>query len=107
MQLWHIHNAEQMILDHEEENPDEYKDKKFEETVDPSFDEENSVEYTKAYYKDALLPKMILVMGLLYYENSLCLLKTFFFFNYTNSSSDSTVAIAHQKLIKSSKPYLI
>ncbi|XP_078181676.1 nucleic acid-binding, OB-fold-like protein isoform X2 [Carex rostrata] len=59
-ELWHIHNAEQMILDHEEENPDEYKDKKFEETVDPSFDEENSVEYTKAYYKDALLPKMIL-----------------------------------------------
>lgn len=65
VQLWHIHNAEQMILDHEEENPEEYKDKKFEETIDPSFDEENSVEYTKAYYKDALLPKMILVMGLL------------------------------------------
>lgn len=50
-----------MILDHEEENPDEFKDKKFEETVDLSFDEENSVEYTQAHYKDSLLPKMILV----------------------------------------------
>lgn len=96
-----------MILDHEEENPDEYKDKKFEETVDLSFDEENSVEYTKAYYKDALLPKMILVVGLLYYENSLCLVKTFVCSNYTNCCSDSTVAIAHQKLIRNSLPYLI
>ncbi|XP_072973755.1 protein PLASTID TRANSCRIPTIONALLY ACTIVE 10 [Typha angustifolia] len=58
--LWQLHNAEQMILDHEEENPDKYKDKKYETTVDTNFDEENSVEYTKAYYKKALLPKTIL-----------------------------------------------
>lgn len=61
LQLWQLHNAEQMILDHEEENPDKYKDKKYESTVDTTFDEENSVEYTKAYYKKALLPKTILV----------------------------------------------
>lgn len=70
VQLWHIHNAEQMILDHEEENPDKYKDKKFEETVDLYFDEENSVEYTQAKYKDSMLPKVILVMVLLYYKKS-------------------------------------
>lgn len=70
VQLWHIHNAEQMILDHEEENPDKFKEKKFEETVDHSFDEENSVQYTKAYYKESFLPKVILVMALLYNINS-------------------------------------
>ncbi|KAA8542158.1 hypothetical protein F0562_023310 [Nyssa sinensis] len=59
--LWQLHVAEQMILDDMEANPDKYKDKKLSElTDDDDFDEENSVEYTKAYYKKALIPKMIL-----------------------------------------------
>ncbi|XP_058192308.1 protein PLASTID TRANSCRIPTIONALLY ACTIVE 10 [Rhododendron vialii] len=59
--LWQIHNAEQMIMDDMELNPDKYKDQKLTElTDDEDFDEENSVEYTKAYHKKALLPKMIL-----------------------------------------------
>lgn len=62
MQLWQLHVAEQMILDDMEINPDKYKDKNLKElTDDEEFDEENSVEYTKAYYKKTLLPKMILV----------------------------------------------
>lgn len=91
VQLWRIHNAEQMILDHEEENPDKYKDKKFEETVDLSFDEENSVEYTQAKYKDSMLPKVILVMGLLY-----CF--KLFMFSETSVSLiiPTTVAFVHQ-----------
>lgn len=60
VQLWQLHVAEQMILDDEEANPEKYKDKKLTETTD-TFDEENSVEYTKAYFKKALLPKKILV----------------------------------------------
>ena len=45
-----------------EANPDINKDKKLTElTDDDDFDEENSVEYTKAYYKKTLLPKMIMV----------------------------------------------
>jgi len=59
VQLWQLHVAEQMILDDEEANPERYKDNKFTETSD--FDEENSIEYTKAYFKKALLPKTILV----------------------------------------------
>ncbi|KAK9278837.1 hypothetical protein L1049_028416 [Liquidambar formosana] len=59
--LWQIHVAEQMIVDDMEANPDKYKDKKLSElTDDDDFNEENSVEYTKAYYKKTLLPKMIL-----------------------------------------------
>ncbi|KAK6123697.1 hypothetical protein DH2020_042562 [Rehmannia glutinosa] len=59
--LWQIHNAEQMILDDMVANPDKYKDKKLTELTDEEeFDEENSVEYGKAYYKKALLPKMTL-----------------------------------------------
>ncbi|GFP98310.1 hypothetical protein PHJA_001974900 [Phtheirospermum japonicum] len=59
MQLWQIHNAEQMILDDMEVNPDKYKDKNLTELTDEEeFDEENSVKYGKAYYKKALLPKM-------------------------------------------------
>lgn len=62
MQLWQIHNAEQMILDDLEANPDKYKGKKLSElTDDEDFDEENSVIHTKAYYKKTLLPKVILV----------------------------------------------
>ena len=62
MQLWQINVAEQMILDDMEANPDKYKHKKLSElTDDDDFDEENSVEYTKAYYKKTLLPKMIMV----------------------------------------------
>ncbi|PIN05782.1 hypothetical protein CDL12_21673 [Handroanthus impetiginosus] len=59
--IWQIHNAEQMILDDMEANPDKYKGKKLTELADEEeFDEENSVEYGKAYYKKALLPKMTL-----------------------------------------------
>lgn len=62
MQLWQIHVAEQMILDDLEVNPDKYKGKKLSElTDDEEFDEENSVEHTKAYYKKSLIPKVILV----------------------------------------------
>ncbi|KAJ3678133.1 hypothetical protein LUZ60_001936 [Juncus effusus] len=64
-ELWRIHNAEQMILDHEEENPEKYKDKKYEETVDlSSYDEENSIEHTQAYYQETLLPKTIVHMDI-------------------------------------------
>ncbi|KAH9720733.1 protein PLASTID TRANSCRIPTIONALLY ACTIVE 10 [Citrus sinensis] len=56
-----IHNAEQLILDDMEANPDKYKGKKLSElTDDEEFDDENSVEYTKVNYKKALLPKIIL-----------------------------------------------
>ncbi|KAJ7956086.1 protein PLASTID TRANSCRIPTIONALLY ACTIVE 10 [Quillaja saponaria] len=59
--LWQINVAEQMILDDIEINPEKYKGKKLSElTDDDDFDEENSVEYTKAYYKKAVIPKMIL-----------------------------------------------
>lgn len=62
MQLWQIHVAEQMILDDMEVNPHKYEGKKLTElTDDEDFDEENSVEYTKVYYKKSLLPKKILV----------------------------------------------
>ena len=59
MQLWQLHVAEQVILDEGAANPEKYKNNKFTETTD--FDEENSVEYTKAYFKKALLQKTILV----------------------------------------------
>eukprot|EP00257_Ricinus_communis_P022547 XP_015582308.1 protein PLASTID TRANSCRIPTIONALLY ACTIVE 10 [Ricinus communis] len=59
--LWQIHVAEQMILDDWEANPEKYKDKKLSElTDDEDFDEQNSIEYTEAYYKKTLLPKTIL-----------------------------------------------
>lgn len=62
MQLWQIHVAEQTILDDMEANPDKYKGKKLSELSDEEeFDEENSVEYTKTYYKNSLIPKVILV----------------------------------------------
>lgn len=62
LQLWQIHNAEQLILDDFEINPEDYKDKNLKDlTDDEEFDEENSVEYTEAYYKKTLLPKMIVV----------------------------------------------
>lgn len=63
IQLWQIHNAEQMILDDIVANPDKYKGKKLAELTDEEeFDEENGVEYGKAYYKKTLLPKMTLVI---------------------------------------------
>lgn len=61
--LWQLHVAEQMILSDEEANPEKYRDNKFMETVD-DFDEENSVEYTQAYFKKALIPKTILKTNL-------------------------------------------
>ncbi|KAI4329684.1 hypothetical protein MLD38_028043 [Melastoma candidum] len=58
--LWQILVAEQMILDDYEANPEKYKDKKLSELVDDEeFDEEDSVEYTKTYYKNSELPKII------------------------------------------------
>lgn len=49
-------------MDDMEINPEKYKDKKLSElSDDEDFDEENSVVYTKAYYKKSLIPKMILV----------------------------------------------
>lgn len=58
--LWQIHVAEQMIMDDMEINPDKYKNKKFSELTDEEeINEENSVEYTQAYYKETLLPKRI------------------------------------------------
>lgn len=62
MQLWLIHNAEQMILDDMEINPEKYKGKRISElSDDEEINEENSVEHGKAYYKKALIPKMTLV----------------------------------------------
>ncbi|KAJ8771279.1 hypothetical protein K2173_026456 [Erythroxylum novogranatense] len=59
--LWQIHVAEQMIVDDWEMNPDKYKGKKISElTDDGDFDEENSIEHTKVYYKKKLAPKIIL-----------------------------------------------
>ena len=68
MQLWQIHAAEQMILDDLEANPEKYEGKKLSElTDDNDYDEENNVQYTKAYYKKSLLPKMILVSLFLFW----------------------------------------
>ncbi|KAF7838200.1 Protein PLASTID TRANSCRIPTIONALLY ACTIVE 10 [Senna tora] len=59
--LWQINVAEQMIMDDMEINPGKYEGKNLSDlTDDEDFDEENSVEYTEAYYKKALLPKVIL-----------------------------------------------
>lgn len=56
-----------MILDDMEANPDKYKDKKLTELTDEEeFDEENSVEYGKAYYKKTLLPRMTLVINFVF-----------------------------------------
>lgn len=66
MQLWQIHVAEQMILDDLEANPEKYQNQKLSELVDDDYDEEKSVEYTKAYYKKALIPKVILVSYLMF-----------------------------------------
>ncbi|KAJ9567700.1 hypothetical protein OSB04_003666 [Centaurea solstitialis] len=58
--LWQIHVAEQMIMDDMEINPEKYEGKKLSELTDEEeINDENSVEYTKAYYKEALLPKRI------------------------------------------------
>ncbi|XP_074326282.1 protein PLASTID TRANSCRIPTIONALLY ACTIVE 10 [Apium graveolens] len=58
--LWQLHNAEQLILDDFEINPEYYKDKNLKDlSDDEEFDEENSIEYTQAYHKKQLLPKMI------------------------------------------------
>ncbi|GAA0164596.1 hypothetical protein LIER_20190 [Lithospermum erythrorhizon] len=58
--IWQLHNAEQMILDDMEANPDKYKGKKLSElTDDEEFDEKNSTIKTKAYYKKDLVTKLI------------------------------------------------
>ncbi|KAM7254286.1 hypothetical protein ACFE04_028996 [Oxalis oulophora] len=59
--LWQIHVAEQMIMDDLHLNPEKYEGKKLSElSDDEEITEENSVEYTKAYYKKTELPKVIL-----------------------------------------------
>uniref|UniRef100_A0ACD5XFI8 Uncharacterized protein n=1 Tax=Avena sativa TaxID=4498 RepID=A0ACD5XFI8_AVESA len=63
--LWEWHNAEQMILDHEDENPDKFKDTTYESTVDTSsFDEENRYQYTEARYKDSTLKKKVMSVNI-------------------------------------------
>ncbi|MCL7037772.1 hypothetical protein MKW94_027776 [Papaver nudicaule] len=57
--LWELHVAEQIVLDEEESNPEKYKGKKFEEMFEAT-DVDAPVEYSKAYHKKTLLPKMIL-----------------------------------------------
>lgn len=62
MQLWQIHNAEQMILDDVDANPNKYKGKRLSELTDEEeIDEENCVEYGKAKYKNTTVPRMTLV----------------------------------------------
>lgn len=62
LQLWEWHNAEQMILDHEDENPDKFKDVTYESTVDTSsFDEENRIQYTEGRVKETVLKKKVVV----------------------------------------------
>lgn len=59
--VWQMHNAEQMIVDDVEANPDKYKGKDLAElSDDEEIDEENCVQHTKAYYKKTLLPLTIL-----------------------------------------------
>ncbi|CAH9088047.1 unnamed protein product [Cuscuta epithymum] len=58
--LWLIHNAEQLLLDDMESNPDKYAGKKLTELTDgEEYDKDNRVEYTETYYQKALLPKTI------------------------------------------------
>ena len=62
VQLWQIHNAEQMILDDLEANPEKYEGKKLAElSDDEDYDEEHNVQYAKGVYKKRTLPLMILV----------------------------------------------
>lgn len=63
MQLWQINNAEQMILDDVEANPNKYKGKRLSELTDEEeIDEENSIEYGKAKYKNTTVPRVTLVI---------------------------------------------
>lgn len=74
MQLWQIHNAEQMILDDMEENPNKYKGKSLSELTDEEeIDEENSVEYGKAKYKNTTVPRVTLVIFACFSVISSCL----------------------------------
>ncbi|KAG6384967.1 hypothetical protein SASPL_153790 [Salvia splendens] len=59
--LWQIHNAEQMILDDVDANPNKYKGKRLSELTDEEeIDEENCAEYGKAKYKNTTVPRMTL-----------------------------------------------
>lgn len=63
MQLWQIHNAEQMILDDVDANPNKYKGKRLSELTDEEeIDDENCVEYGRAKYKNTTVPRMTLVI---------------------------------------------
>ncbi|XP_057806847.1 protein PLASTID TRANSCRIPTIONALLY ACTIVE 10 [Salvia miltiorrhiza] len=60
-ELWKINNAEQMILDDMDANPNKYKGKSLSELTDEEeIDEENSVEYGKAKYKNTTVPRVTL-----------------------------------------------
>jgi hypothetical protein len=64
--LWQINVAEQMILNDMDINPDKYKGKKLSDLVDEDdFNEENSIQYTKVQYKNALVPKVTMVSTIL------------------------------------------
>jgi hypothetical protein len=66
LQLWQINVAEQMILNDMDINPDKYKGKKLSDLVDEDdFNEENSIQYTKVQYKNALVPKVTMVSTIL------------------------------------------
>ena len=89
MQLWQIHVAEQMIMDDMEINPDKYEGKKLSELTDEEeINDENSVEYTKAYYKEALLPKRIVVSTLSLAEQALFLLNRHKFLHFCLYASE-------------------
>lgn len=110
MQLWQIHNAEQMILDDLEANPEKYEGKKLSElTDDEDFDEENSVIHTKAYYKKALLPKVILVstfLQSLYWFVCCCIRLLFMYINWQKTSVkelDLEPAFAERQVSRSLK----
>lgn len=66
MQLWQIHNAEQLFMDDMDSNPEKYKDVNLADLKDlEEIDDEHSVEYTKVHYKKSLLPHVIMVSLLL------------------------------------------
>lgn len=62
LQLCLLNNAEQLILDDMENNPEKYEGKQVADlTDDEEIAEENRVEYAKVPYKKTVIPKTILV----------------------------------------------
>lgn len=80
-----------MILDDMEENPDKYEGKKLSELIDnEDFDEQSSVEYTEVYYKNNLLPKIILVSTSLF----------IFFLIFFMHSCDVAMYVGRKQVLK-------